>query len=79
MRSVFIDTSALFRAKSIFMRLVEERYELYVSPIVIYEFIKVLDELIIQEKNEERRRLYQKLKNRLPSLLRDLEVGIIPP
>jgi len=61
------------------MRLVEERYELYVSPIVIYEFIKVLDELIIQEKNEERRRLYQKLKNRLPSLLRDLEVGIIPP
>ena len=77
MNSVFIDTSALFRAKGIFEKLINEGYDLCISPIVIYEFIKVLDELITEEKNEKRKKLYQKLRNRLPSLLKDLEVRII--
>ena len=78
MSSVFIDTSALFRARKMFERLVDEGYNLCISPIVIYEFVKVLDELIAEEQNEKRKRLYQKLRSRLPSLLRDLEVKIIP-
>lgn len=78
MSKVFIDTSALFRARSLFERLVSEGYDLYISPIVIYEFVKVLDELIVREKSEDRRKLYVKLRNRLPSLLRVLDVRILP-
>ena len=78
MSYVFIDTNALFRARKVFERLIDEGYNLCMSPIVIYEFVKVLDELILEEQSEERRRLYQKLRDRLPSLLRDLEVEILP-
>jgi len=75
---VFIDTSALFKAKRVFEKLIDQGYTLCISPLVIYEFVKVIDELIIEEKNEKRRKLYERLRERLPSLVRDLEVKIIP-
>jgi len=78
MSVVFIDTSALFKGKMVFEKLIDMGYDLCISPLVIYEFVKVIDELIIEEKNEERKKLYERLKRRLPSLLRDLEIEIIP-
>ena len=45
MNTVFIDTSALFKAKKVFRELIDRNYVLCTSPIVIYEFVKVIDEL----------------------------------
>jgi len=78
MNTVFIDTSALFKAKKVFRELIDRNYVLCTSPIVIYEFVKVIDELIIEEQNEKRKKLYLRLKERLPALLRELEIKILP-
>ncbi len=78
MSVVFIDTNALFKGKTVFEKLIDMGYNLCTSPLIIYEFVKVIDELVIEEKNEERRKLYKRLRRRLPFLLRDLEIEIIP-
>ena len=78
MNTVFIDTSALFKAKKVLRELIDRNYVLCTSPIVIYEFVKVIDELIIEERNEKRKKLYLRLKERLPALLRELEIKILP-
>ena len=60
MRRIFIDTNAFFKARKIFETLIDEGYELVTSTIVIYEFLKVIDELIREEKSEERRKTLHK-------------------
>ncbi len=52
-------------------------YKLVTSTIVVYEFLKVIDELILEERNLDRRNLYVKLRNRFPSLLDELDIEIL--
>lgn len=77
MKMVFIDTNAFFKARNIFENLIDKGYELVTSTIVIYEFIKVIDELIREEKSEEKKKLYLRIKNRFPKLLKELNVKIL--
>ncbi len=77
MKKIFIDTNAFFRGKDIFLRLIENNYKLVTSTIVVYEFLKVIDELILEEKNIDRRNLYIKLRDRFPSLIDDLDIEIL--
>jgi len=77
MKRIFIDTNAFFRGRERFLKLIEDGYRLVTCTIVVYEFLKVIDELIAEEKDPRRRKLYIKLKNRFPSLLEDLDIEIL--
>ncbi|MHA1664676.1 MAG: type II toxin-antitoxin system VapC family toxin [Candidatus Njordarchaeales archaeon] len=77
MTTIFIDTNAFFKAKEIFVRLIKERNQLVTSTIVIYEFIKITEELIFNERNEARKKLYIRLKQRFPILLKELEISVL--
>ncbi len=77
MRRILVDTNAFFRGKEKFLELVERGYKLVTCTIVIYEFLKVIDELIVEEKDSRRKELYMRLKNRFPGLLEDLEIEIL--
>lgn len=74
---VFIDTNAFFKSRAILEKLIKEGTKLATSSIVIYEFVKIIDELIALEQNEKRRQLYIKLKNRFPKLLKELSIDIL--
>ena len=78
MNTVFIDTGAFFRAKRVLIDLIEKGYKLATSIIAIYDFYKIIDELIANEENPAKRDLYLKLRRNFPKLLRELEVEIIP-
>lgn len=77
MKRVFVDTNAFFRGKRKFLELIEKGYRLVTCIIVIYEFLKVIDELIAVEKKLDRKNLYVGLKERFPILLRELDIDII--
>ncbi|MHA1593318.1 MAG: hypothetical protein ACTSXJ_08205 [Candidatus Baldrarchaeia archaeon] len=55
---------------------VAKGFRLVTIPIVIYEFLTVINELLREEKDERRRRLFAILMDRFPQLLRDLEIEV---
>jgi len=74
---IFIDTNAFFKAKRVFKKLITQGAKLVTSTIVIYEFVKIIDELIALESNEKRRQLYIKLRTRFPKLIEELSIDIL--
>jgi len=77
MKRIFIDTNAFFRGKERFLKLIKSGYKLVTCTIVIYEFLKVIDELIAEEKDPKRKKLYIKLKDRFSDLLESLDIEIL--
>ena len=72
---IFIDSNAFFKRKEKFMEIISKGHPLVINNIVVYEVIKVLDELI-SESNDKKAKLYKMLKERFPKLLKDLDVEI---
>ena len=73
---MFVDTDVFFKGKDVLMDAILNGYKLITNTIVIYEFMSALDERMMEERNEGRRRIYHMLKNRFFQLLRELGIEV---
>ncbi len=79
-RQVFLDTTAWFGSKYQLAVAIKDDWRLMTSPIVVYEFFKIIQNeinLADQKKKKKRTKLLMNIKTRFPLLIRDLDVKIL--
>lgn len=79
-KQLFLDTTIWFGSKYHLAVAIKDNWNLLTSPIVIYEFFKIIDSEInqaSQKKREKRLNMLSHIKKRFPQLIEDLDVQIL--
>ncbi len=79
-KRVFLDTTVWFGSKYQLTVAIKDDWRLITSPIVVYEFLKIIQNeinLASQKKEIKRLKLLKNIKTRFPVLIRDLDVIIL--
>lgn len=80
-KTIFIDTTAWFSSRTQFQSAILNQWELVTSSLVVYEFLKIIEqelEIATQKANDNRYNLLMNLKGRFPELLSFCNVKILP-
>ena len=80
-KTIFIDTTAWFSSRAHFQSAILNQWELVTSSLVVYEFLKIIEqelEISTQKANNNRYDLLMNLKGRFPELLSFCNVKILP-
>ena len=80
-KTIFIDTTAWFSSRTQFQSAILNQWELVTSSLVVYEFLKIIEqelEIATQKANNNRYNLLMNLKGRFPELLSFCNVKILP-
>ena len=80
-KTIFIDTTAWFSSRAHFQSAILNQWELVTSSLVVYEFLKIIEqelEIATQKANNNRYNLLMNLKGRFPELLSFCNVKILP-
>lgn len=80
-KTIFIDTTAWFSSRAHFQSAILNQWELVTSSLVVYEFLKIIEqelEISTQKANNNRYNLLMNLKGRFPELLSFCNVKILP-
>ncbi len=80
-KTIFIDTTAWFSSRAQFQSVILNQWELVTSSLVVYEFLKIIEqelEIATQKANNNRYNLLMNLKGRFPELLSFCNVKILP-
>ncbi|MHA1988687.1 MAG: type II toxin-antitoxin system VapC family toxin [Promethearchaeota archaeon] len=78
-KELLVDSNCWFTSKFLLSKAIVNKFSLVITPIIIYEVIKILEieiNLANQKKKEKRVKLLKELKIRFPNLLNDLDVFI---
>ena len=80
-KTIFIDTTAWFSSRAQFQSVILNQWELVTSSLVVYEFLKIIEqelEIATQKANNNRYNLLMNLKGRFPELISFCNVKILP-
>ncbi|MBA7532378.1 hypothetical protein ES705_24604 [subsurface metagenome] len=80
-KTIFIDITAWFSSRAQFQSVILNQWELVTSSLVVYEFLKIIEqelEIATQKANNNRYNLLMNLKGRFPELLSFCNVKILP-